>query len=74
METMDEEEAERLEEELDADYEIAQSFRSHIIPKAVVWFSGEVRTRGIILNLQPFALSLSSVSHLGAIFRVTMKK
>jgi nucleosome assembly protein 1-like 1 len=55
METMDEEEAERLEEELDADYEIAQSFRSHIIPKAVVWFSGEVRTRmlGIILNLQP---------------------
>jgi nucleosome assembly protein 1-like 1 len=59
METMDEEEAERLEEELDADYEIAQSFRSHIIPKAVVWFSGEVRTRmitrmlGIIVNLQP---------------------
>jgi nucleosome assembly protein 1-like 1 len=45
METMDEEEAERLEEELDGDYEIAQAFRSHIIPKAVVWFSGEVSTR-----------------------------
>jgi hypothetical protein len=32
---MDDGKAERLEEELDADYDSAQSFRSRIIPKAV---------------------------------------
>jgi hypothetical protein len=32
---MDDGKAERLEEELDADYDIAQSFRSRIIPKVV---------------------------------------
>jgi len=43
MNELDEEEAERLEETFDADYEIAQAFRCHVIPRAVLWFSGEVR-------------------------------
>lgn len=41
METMDEEEAERLEELFENDYDVAQAFRGHVIPKAVKWFSGE---------------------------------
>ena len=41
MEAMDEEEAERLEELFDGDYDIAQAFRSHIIPNAVLWFTGQ---------------------------------
>lgn len=39
---IDEEEAEQLEELYDADFEIAEAFRSEIIPKAVRWFTGEV--------------------------------
>jgi hypothetical protein len=42
MEDMNEQEAERLEHAFDEDYDIAQAFRSHIIPKAVLWFTGEV--------------------------------
>jgi nucleosome assembly protein 1-like 1 len=38
---MDEEEADAIEEAFDHDYDIAQSFRSHVIPKAVLWFTGE---------------------------------
>jgi nucleosome assembly protein 1-like 1 len=38
---MDEEEADAIEEAFDHDYDVAQSFRSHIIPKAVMWFTGE---------------------------------
>lgn len=41
METMNEEEADAIEEIFDQDYEIAQSFRTHLIPKAVMWFTGE---------------------------------
>uniref|UniRef100_A0A7S2K4H4 Nucleosome assembly protein n=1 Tax=Leptocylindrus danicus TaxID=163516 RepID=A0A7S2K4H4_9STRA len=41
MEEMDEEEADALEEAFDHDYDVAQSFRSHIIPNAVLWFTGE---------------------------------
>jgi nucleosome assembly protein 1-like 1 len=40
---VDEEKAEELEEYFDADYEVAQALRSHIIPQAVLWFTGEVR-------------------------------
>lgn len=40
--TMDEEEADRLEEIFDCDYEVAQAFRCHVIPKAVLWFTGQV--------------------------------
>jgi len=41
MEDMDEEEAERLEEAFDADYDVAQAFRHNICPKAVTWFTGQ---------------------------------
>mmetsp|Transcript_22803 Transcript_22803/g.32639 ORF Transcript_22803/g.32639 Transcript_22803/m.32639 type:complete len:321 (-) Transcript_22803:67-1029(-) len=41
MDEMDEEEADRLEEAFDQDYEVAQAFRECIIPKAVLWFTGE---------------------------------
>eukprot|EP00977_Amphora_coffeiformis_P005044 scaffold1068_cov167-Amphora_coffeaeformis.AAC.2 len=46
MEDMDEEEAEQLEEVFDSDYEVAQAFRTQIIPRAVLWFTGEVSARG----------------------------
>lgn len=36
-----EEEADAIEEAFDHDYEVAQAFRSHIIPKAALWFTGE---------------------------------
>lgn len=41
MEMMDEDEAERLEELFENDFEVAQAFRSDIIPKAVLWFTGQ---------------------------------
>ncbi len=41
MNNMDEDEADAIEEAFDSDYDVAQSFRSHIIPKAVMWFTGE---------------------------------
>jgi nucleosome assembly protein 1-like 1 len=41
VEEMDEETADALEEAFDHDYDVAQAFRSHIIPKAVLWFTGE---------------------------------
>jgi len=40
FEDMDEQEANRLEKAFDEDYDIAQAFRSHIIPKAALWFTG----------------------------------
>jgi nucleosome assembly protein 1-like 1 len=43
MEMMNAEIAEKLEQDFDADYEVAQAFRNQIIPKAVVWFAGQVR-------------------------------
>lgn len=45
MDAMNEQEAERLEHAFDEDYDIAQAFRSHIVPKAVLWFTGEVCVR-----------------------------
>lgn len=42
MEDMDEDEADRLEEVFETDYDVAQAFRSHIVPKAVMWFTGQV--------------------------------
>jgi len=38
---MDEETADALEEAFDHDFDVAQAFRSHIIPQAVLWFTGE---------------------------------
>lgn len=43
MEDMDEDEAEQLEEVFDSDYEVAQAFRTQVIPRAILWFTGEVR-------------------------------
>jgi nucleosome assembly protein 1-like 1 len=40
LETMDEEEAMKLEAAFEEDYDVAQAFRSHVIPKAVEWFNG----------------------------------
>ncbi|GKY94211.1 hypothetical protein MPSEU_000387000 [Mayamaea pseudoterrestris] len=42
MDELDEEEASRLEEIYDNDYEVAQAFRYQLIPQAVVYFTGEV--------------------------------
>jgi len=47
MEEMDEEEAERLEELFDNDYDVAQAFRNNLIPKAVLWFTGQVKLLGL---------------------------
>jgi len=41
MDEMDEDEADRLEEAFDNDYDVAQAFRTHIIPKGVLWFTGQ---------------------------------
>ena len=51
MDDMDEEEAEQLEELFDSDYEVAQAFRSQLIPRAVLWFTGEVRSAKLYLCL-----------------------
>jgi nucleosome assembly protein 1-like 1 len=48
MEEMDEEEAQRLEEMFDADYEVAQAFRTQMVPRAVMWFSGEAAERDLV--------------------------
>lgn len=40
-EIMDEEEADAIEEAFDNDYDVAQAIRSHLIPKAILWFTGE---------------------------------
>lgn len=47
--SMDEEEADRLEEIFDGDYDVAQAFRCHLIPKAVLWFTGQVSTLHCLL-------------------------
>mmetsp|Transcript_26416 Transcript_26416/g.56765 ORF Transcript_26416/g.56765 Transcript_26416/m.56765 type:complete len:422 (-) Transcript_26416:196-1461(-) len=38
---IDEDEADAVEEAFDHDYDVAQAFRGHLIPKAVLWFTGE---------------------------------
>lgn len=53
MEEMDEDEADRLEEAFDSDYDIAQAFRSHIIPKAVLWFTGKAMEEEMAEMLTP---------------------
>jgi nucleosome assembly protein 1-like 1 len=42
LEDMNEEEAEKLDELFGNDFEIAQTFRGQVIPKAVQWFTGDV--------------------------------
>ena len=43
LDQMNEEVAAKLEQDFDEDYDIAQAFRSHIVPKAALWFTGQVR-------------------------------
>lgn len=43
---VDEEEADAVEEAFDRDYDIANAIRCHLIPKAVLWFTGEAMTEG----------------------------
>jgi nucleosome assembly protein 1-like 1 len=38
---VDEDEADAIEDAFDHDYDVAQAFRSHLIKKAVLWFTGE---------------------------------
>jgi nucleosome assembly protein 1-like 1 len=38
---LDEDEADAIEDAFDHDYDVAQAFRSHLIKKAVLWFTGE---------------------------------
>jgi len=38
---MDEEEADAVEDAFDHDYDVAQAFRGHLIPRAIKWFTGE---------------------------------
>ena len=44
---MDEEVADAIEEAFDHDYDVAQQFRCHIVPKAVLWFSGEAMSNAL---------------------------
>lgn len=44
MEVMDEDEADAVEEQFDHDYDVAQAVRGHLIPRAVLWFTGEAMT------------------------------
>jgi len=40
-EVVDEDEADAVEEAFDHDYDIAQAIKNHLIPKAILWFTGE---------------------------------
>ena len=37
-----------VESSFEQDYDVAQAFRSHVIPKAVLWFTGEAMVDGMI--------------------------
>lgn len=57
VDEIDEEEVERVEALFESDYEVAQAFRSDVVPKAVAWFTGKVSyesyqsmTRSILTN------------------------
>jgi len=52
MDEIDEEQAEHLEEIFDDDYEVANAFRTGIIPHAVLWFTGEADEDQIFGALQ----------------------
>ena len=47
MEDMDEDQADAVEQEFYLDYDVAQAFCSHIVPKAVLWFTGEASNNGM---------------------------
>jgi len=45
---VDEAEVNEVESSFEQDYDVAQAFRSHVIPKAVLWFTGEAMVDGMI--------------------------
>ena len=51
MEDMEEEQADALGQAFDLDYDVAQAFCSHIVPKAVLWFTGEAHNVGMDFEL-----------------------
>lgn len=53
IEQMDEEEVDDIEEQFTDDFEIAQALRSEVCPRAVIWFTGEVRAH---VFLRPWIL------------------
>jgi nucleosome assembly protein 1-like 1 len=52
FDAMSEQEAENIEEVFDADYEVAQAFRSRLIPGAVQFFTGEIDGENMALALE----------------------
>ena len=50
MEDNDEEQADAVEQAFDLDYDVAQTFCSHIVPKAVLLFTGEALNNGIFFE------------------------
>ena len=44
---MDEEQSNAVEQAFDLDYDVAQAFCSHILPKAVLLFTGEALDNGM---------------------------
>ena len=47
MEDMDENQSDAVEQAFDLDYDVAQVFCSHIVPKAVLWFTVEAPDDGM---------------------------
>ena len=47
MEDMDEEQANAVEQAFELDYDVAQAFCSHIVPKSVLLFTGEALDTGM---------------------------
>ena len=47
MEDNDEEQADAVEQALNLDYDVAQAFCLHIVPKAVLLFTGEALDNGM---------------------------
>ena len=45
---VEEAEVNKVEDSFEQDYDVAQAFRSHLIPKAVLWFTGEAMMDGML--------------------------
>ena len=58
IETMDEEEVEEMEEQFTDDFEIAQALRGEVCPRAVLWFTGQVRIVAVAVGREVFLVVL----------------
>ena len=52
MEDNDKEQDDAVEQAFDLDYNVAQAFCSHIVPKTVLWFTGEAHDVGMDFELE----------------------